>query len=96
MSKKRNILIETGKSSGGWDCHMIWCPSQCYYDFTYRGVPYQIYLRWRHQDPWSATLIDTRDDEWYRLPVSFWKDVEHDNLKEESIGMAYEYINKNL
>lgn len=35
-----------------------WCPAQIYYYFIdSEGDRWCIYLRWRHQDPWTAELV---------------------------------------
>lgn len=58
-----------------WEDSLIWCPSQCYYYFyVVSGVKkmyFMIYLRWRHQDPWTGRLVmtnkhgvDIDDKEW--------------------------------
>jgi len=93
-NNKRELLIERFK--GKWINHMIWCPSQCYYKFKYKGKRYEIYLRWRHTDPWTATLIEVDSDEWYDLDISFWADSEHEQCKIESIKKANEFLNKNF
>lgn len=41
-----------------WDDDLIWCPSQCYLDVTFDdGTPAILYLRWRHDDPWTGHII---------------------------------------
>lgn len=73
-----------------WVEDMLWCPSQCYLTVKHSTVKYQIYLRWRHDDPWSFTLIklgptdDVQDGEWSNEDLfekygHFW--TEFDNLK---------------
>ncbi|MEM1003438.1 MAG: hypothetical protein AAGH46_12395 [Bacteroidota bacterium] len=67
-----------------WDDDLIWCPSQCYLKFTYKGKHFVIYLRWRHTDPWTATLIEPQEKDWclhenskwHELKVPFFKDDE--------------------
>lgn len=35
-----------------------WCPAQIYYYFLdKKGGRWCIYLRWRHDDPWTAELV---------------------------------------
>ena len=47
----------------GWEDSMLWCPSQCYlYFYVEKGDKkdfYMIYLRWRHEDPWTGDLFKT-------------------------------------
>ena len=41
-----------------------WCPAQLYYYFAdAEGGRWCIYLRWRHQDPWTAELVPC-DGDW--------------------------------
>ena len=74
-----------------WYDDLIWCPSQCYYYFMHDGDMYCIYLRWRHDDPWTAEIIKCADSDfdliyetciWKYIKVPFFKDEELDNLKE--------------
>lgn len=48
-----------------WDIQVDhWCPAQIYYYFLDSdGDKWCIYLRWRHQDPWTAELVHC-DEEW--------------------------------
>lgn len=41
-----------------WQNDLIWCPSQCYLEIWIEDTPYVIYLRWRHEDPWTLSLIE--------------------------------------
>jgi hypothetical protein len=83
-----------------WADDLIGCPSQCYYRFKYRGNNWVIYLRWRHQDPWTAILIECPENwnihdtgtEWLNIPVDFYKENELDALKTEVIAEAYQMI----
>ena len=52
---------------------------------------YCIYLRWRHDDPWTAEIIKCADGDfdlnyetciWKYIEVPFFKDDELDKLKE--------------
>ena len=46
-----------------WEEYLTWCPSQIFYNFidTLTNRPYQLYLRWRHSDPWTANLYLCKD-----------------------------------
>ncbi len=46
-----------------WLEDLIWCPSQIFYNFVdpRTNTPYQLYLRWRHSDPWTADLYTCTD-----------------------------------
>ena len=74
-----------------WYDDLMWCPSQCYYYFMHEGDLYCIYLRWRHDDPWTAEIIKCADGDfdlnyetciWKYIKVPFFKDDELDKLKE--------------
>lgn len=74
-----------------WRDSLLWCPSQCYYSFRAKntGELKCLYLRWRHQDPWTAEIIPVNEisrtfenDNWIGLDIPFFKDSELDKLKE--------------
>jgi hypothetical protein len=66
-----------------WDDHLCWCPSQCYLKLQYLGINYQIYLRWRWTDPWSAELQS--DSTSIKLNIPFYKDSELDLVKDSAL-----------
>lgn len=74
------------KIIGEWRDHLCWCPSQCYLTLSYLNKKYEIYLRWRWEDPWSAEL--KVDDMNIKLGVGFFKDKQLDDLKKASIKEA--------
>lgn len=57
-----------------WDGDLIGCPSQRYRPFRIQRVGVlvidaQAYLRWRHEDPWTAAVIPSHLEEyrfWFR------------------------------
>lgn len=50
------------KLNNRWYDDLCWCPSQCSYYFDgIDGKHYEIYLRWRWCDPWSASLFELND-----------------------------------
>lgn len=56
-----------------------WCPAQIYYYFLdKKGGRWCIYLRWRHQDPWTAELV--RCDKNWEFD---WDNPDNVNLLEE-------------
>lgn len=83
-----------------WKDDLIWCPSQCYLQMTFEGRYFLLYLRWRHHDPWAATLIECDADfcmhnkryEWARLEVEYWKDTQIDEVKANAIEVAKKMI----
>lgn len=44
--------------SGQWENELLWCPSQCYLEVWIEDTPFVIYLRWRHEDPWTMAIIE--------------------------------------
>lgn len=67
-----------------------WCPAQIYYYFRdMEGGKWCIYLRWRHQDPWTAELVRC-DSCWEFL----WDSPDTVDLLEEknhSLGIITEF-----
>lgn len=80
-----------------WLEHLIWCPSQISYYFQdpVDGGKWEIYLRWRHSDPWTAKLIPL-DSEWQEKPISTWEQLdikfykadEYKNLEHEVLEIV--------
>lgn len=78
-----------------WKDYLIWCPSQCSVEVEDRGIKYQIYLRWRHQDPWKAWLIRLDTNEWFDLDLPYFKaDDSLDEIKKAVIGASKKYLNR--
>jgi hypothetical protein len=81
-----------------WIDDLIMCPSQCYLYFDYENSnqiieDYCIYLRWRWNDPWQASLIKLDDSKkpengkWIDLyDVGYFKEDQLQELKEAVIG----------
>ena len=63
MNKDKELIEEITLNQ--WDIQVDhWCPAQIYYYFLdSEGGRWCIYLRWRHQDPWTAELVHC-DEEW--------------------------------
>lgn len=40
-----------------WKEELSWCPSQLIRRFKYKGEEYMLYLRWRHENPWTLRII---------------------------------------
>ena len=84
-----------------WKETLDWCPSQMYLKFKWNGRYWIIYLRWRHSDPWSATLVESdqtydmhlKQYDWVELDIPFYKDSEMKKLKEKAKERAISYIN---
>ena len=64
----------------GWKRSLIWCPSQVTKICQYKNYEVTLYLRWRHNDPWSAEFIIENDR------VVFWSNelIENKNFTEET------------
>lgn len=56
--------METKITLNQWDVQLRhWCPAQIYYYFVdAEGGRWCIYLRWRHQDPWTAELVPCNEN----------------------------------
>lgn len=79
------------KQFNTWYDDLIWCPSQCYYYFMHDGEMFCIYLRWRHQDPWTAEIIKCANGDfdlhpdtstWKFIKIPYFEDYELEKLKE--------------
>lgn len=85
---------------GEWKEDLIWCPSQLYLPLKYGEHLFVIYLRWRHSDPWSATLIQTNDIDditskdtvCYNLDIDYFKDHQYPDLKEYILSFVKKFI----
>jgi 23S rRNA A1618 N6-methylase RlmF len=82
---------------GTWHDHLIWCPSQCNLVIKHQSKDYEIYLRWRHSDPWTAHLIDmSNQDEtlgWTMLNVPFFKQLDDlDEIKQAAFDAAVQHL----
>lgn len=40
----------------GWRGDLYWTPSQLYKTITIDDKVYELYLRWRHSDPWGFSI----------------------------------------
>ncbi len=79
-------MSDAAKTIGTWRDQLCWCPSQCYLTLSYLNKNYEIYLRWRWEDPWSAEL--KCDDVYIKLNVGFFKDKQLEDLKIAAIKEA--------
>ena len=72
--------METEITLNQWDVQLRhWCPAQIYYYFVdAEGGRWCIYLRWRHEDPWTAELVRC-DENWEFL----WDSPDTVDLLEE-------------
>ena len=88
---KRDETRMTEKQLNKWYDDLIWCPSQCYYYFMHDGDMFCIYLRWRHQNPWTAEIIKCAEGDfdlgyktsiWKFIKIPYFEDLELEKLKE--------------
>jgi hypothetical protein len=50
--------VVVGYNRNGWKGDLYWTPSQLYKTITIGDKVYELYLRWRHSDPWSFRIGD--------------------------------------
>lgn len=68
-----------------WVDDLIWCPSQCYYPLTRGdGSAATLYLRWRHDDPWTAAIIGGH---YPKLNIDDWTDIEIPYFRDDQLFM---------
>ena len=85
------------KQLNKWYDELIWCPSQCYYYFMHNGDMYCIYLRWRHQDPWTADIIKCAEGDFYlNNQKATWKSIEIPYFKDSELDKLKEFIMSHL
>jgi hypothetical protein len=94
------------KIINNWRDDLIWCPSQCYLNIEYKNRQFVIYLRWRHQDPWTAEIVECPNDgkfdmfeldNWNRLDIKYWSDDDDlSRIKKNAIDAANEWLLKNV
>lgn len=78
-----------------WLDSFMWCPSQCYFMFKYKGAKYCIYLRWRWDDPWTADLIKNEgqdNEEWIELPIKYYTKSDFYKLKSDAIDKTLKHL----
>lgn len=99
--KKFKALVRAQflKLQGTWADDLLWCPSQCYFIFQYKGVVYCTYLRWRGGNPWTADVIKhyqafgiNPDENWISLPINHYTDMELPECKEEALEITKLYL----
>lgn len=83
------------KVVGEWNDSLIWCPSQCELPLvTASGKTYTLYLRWRWDDPWTASLIPTSEQaDWIELNIPYFTDEQLEDCKREALRAAVEVLN---
>jgi hypothetical protein len=73
-----------------WDDDLSWCPSQCTAEVRWPdGTPAVLYLRWRHPDPWSASVITVHDRAVpISAPAATWRDVTIGAWRDDQLAEA--------
>lgn len=51
-----DVVVEYNRN--GWKGDLYWTPSQLYKTITIDDRVYELYLRWRHSDPWEIYIND--------------------------------------
>ena len=92
-------MSEEFKIIQNWEDDLIMCPSQCILKFEFEEKQYAIYLRWRHHDPWTASLVKLSDEqkdklngEWFELNVNLYTHDQLDEIKNDAINRATEFL----
>ncbi|MEM5783368.1 MAG: hypothetical protein QXF15_04075 [Candidatus Aenigmatarchaeota archaeon] len=74
-----------------WEESLLWCPSQLYRKFELakdkkHKVKATAYLRWRHEDPWTFSLMDeNRNNFTIRdIPFKYFIDKEYKKAEKEA------------
>ena len=76
-----------------WYDDLLWCPSQCYYYFMHGCDMFCIYLRWRHQNPWTVEIIKCEEDDTSLSPdTSTWKWVSVPYFEDFELAKLKEYV----
>lgn len=83
-----------------WQDSLIWCPSQCELRVSHKKKNYVIYLRWRWDDPWTASLIPVDEDwsdnskwgDWIELDIPYFTDEQLEECKEAAIQAAQKVL----
>ena len=79
---KQTDRLESYKFINNWSEDLKWCPSQIdSNEFVYNNNVYYIYLRWRHKNPWTADLIQIKEDDCTSIDIPFFKDDEYKELE---------------
>lgn len=83
-----------------WKDNLIWCPSQCSFLFEYNSIRYEIYLRWRWDDPWTLDIIkyvEDEDKQWneiYNFPY-FKQEDNLDTIKKHAFIETIKFLKQN-
>ncbi len=90
------------KIQSDWEDHLIRCPSQCHLNMSYKNYHFNLYLRWRHNDPWQAYLTETASnfdmvtspEPMVALSIKEYTESDLELVKKEAIKLARELIYK--
>jgi len=87
-------MSEEIKFTGEWDNDLSWCPSQLTRPFEYKGVKYELYCRWRHDDPWTFAYYKTNKDLW--PGADSWVSIGSGLSEDDEISDVHECAEKLL
>ena len=79
----------------GWNRSLVWCPSQLTKSINYKGKHYELYGRWRWDDPWTGYLI-VKDSKgryklWSEELLSEYNFIDYDVRKvEKALDFIFE------
>jgi hypothetical protein len=79
----------------GWSDSLMWCPSQLTRAFKYDGKDYELYCRWRHDDPWTFSYYEPgskKFDTW----INIGEGLSEDTPIKEVHGFAEGLLTKEL
>ena len=72
----------------GWRGDLYWTPSQLDKTVIINNKEYELYLRWRHSDPWSFNINDVP------IPLKDYLAEEYEELIDYIDNNINEIINK--
>jgi hypothetical protein len=74
--------VVVGYNRNGWKGDLYWTPSQLYKTITIDDRVYELYLRWRHSDPWGFSID--------------MKPIEIKDYSAQEYGELMDYIDNNI
>ena len=82
--------VVVGYKRNGWKGDLYWTPSQLYKTITIDDRVYELYLRWRHSDPWGFS-IDMKP-----IPIKDYLAKEYEELMDYIDNNIEEIIKDNV
>ncbi len=78
---------------GGWADDLIWCPSQLTREFKLDGSVYELYCRWRWDDPWTFSFYKTAE---FIKDFSDWTEIGRGFTNKDPIEEIHNHAEKLL